>query len=101
MFRDMTTAELRHVERSNSCPACSGALLTGPEGGLCVNVMCEDCKRKWNLCFAFGGGLFTGQLIEGDDYERIIEEGPRIRLRGEVKAERRPWWKRLLWLGGS
>ncbi len=84
MFRDMTDAELRHVERKNTCPACDGGLLEGPHGGLCVNVMCENCKRKWNLCSGFGGGLFTGQLIEGDDYERsegAKADAPTSRLR--------------------
>lgn len=72
-MRDMTDTEKRHVERNKNCPACQGRLMSGPSGGMCVNFKCESCERVWNLCFGFGanGGIFTGQLVQGEDYEQM------------------------------
>lgn len=67
-MRDITQAELRHFTQKMNCPACEGELLSGPEGGSCVNFKCARCSRIWNLCFASGMGIFTGQLVQGDDY---------------------------------
>ncbi len=30
-------------------PGCEGHMLSGPEGGMSVNIKCDTCERKWNL----------------------------------------------------
>ena len=32
------------------CPwkGCDGTLLDGPSAGMCTNVKCDTCDRKWN-----------------------------------------------------
>lgn len=66
-MRDLTDVEKRHIEQHQNCPACWGDLIGGPEGGACKNFTCTVCYRVFNLCFSFAG-IFTGQLVKGDDY---------------------------------
>lgn len=32
------------------CPYCGALMLEGPRGGLSVNVECDDCGARFNLC---------------------------------------------------
>lgn len=34
---------------SGLCIDCGGHLLSGPEGGGCVNVLCSKCDSKWSI----------------------------------------------------
>jgi hypothetical protein len=55
------------------CPDCQkGRLLSGPEGGCCVNALCPQCGSEFNLTIIVNRGhsiLFTP--------ERISDPGPR------------------------
>lgn len=36
------------------CPDCAGnKFLEGPHAGLAVNVKCDDCGSKFNICWPF------------------------------------------------
>lgn len=40
------------------CPKCgSGKFRKGPRGGLCVNVLCLNCRREYNV------GCITAEII--------------------------------------
>lgn len=36
--------------RKGKCPDCkSGQLLQGPQGGACMNVLCDSCLHEFNI----------------------------------------------------
>ncbi len=40
--------------RRGVCPDCGGdKFLEGPHGGLAVNVQCDNCGSRFNLCWPF------------------------------------------------
>jgi uncharacterized protein (DUF983 family) len=45
------TEEERNYIRQALCPDCkTGKLLCGPRGGLSINVECDSCKHRFNVC---------------------------------------------------
>lgn len=43
-------SECEHIMKTSRCPDCeTGVLLKGPEGGICMNVLCEQCGARFNL----------------------------------------------------
>lgn len=71
------------------CPACtSPALLSGPSGGMSINVACNSCLMEYNVHHSFGGGILrvdrTGPMteeraktfgIDAAEYEAIKRRG--------------------------
>lgn len=46
-----TAEELRCIVVEGRCPDCqsTGKFLEGPSGGLATNIMCDECKSRFNL----------------------------------------------------
>lgn len=63
--RELTHDELDHIARKSDCPYCRGDLYAGPEGGMCVNLLCktEGCWSRFNYCGLFG--QYMGQDKRG------------------------------------
>lgn len=60
--RELDADELEWIGRKGTCPYCRGDLLMGPEGGMCVNLLCttEECWSRFNYC------QFVGQYMGQD-----------------------------------
>lgn len=68
------------------CPDCgdNGSLLTGPSGGMSINVACNSCLMEFNVHGGFNGIIgvdHSGKLtadrarlfgIGGEEYSRVI-----------------------------
>lgn len=74
----------RMIERGQ-CPDCGESdLLSGPSGGMSLNVGCNNCLMEFNVHHHFGGVLGvdrTGKMSEGraqvfgiqaDEYREIV-----------------------------
>jgi hypothetical protein len=63
--RELTHDELDHIAMKGDCPYCRGDLYMGPEGGMCVNLLCktEGCWSRFNYCRLFG--QYMGQDKRG------------------------------------
>lgn len=47
------------------CTDCGGEeFMAGPEGGMCQNVLCTNCKQWFNVCVGFGRVL-SFEKLEG------------------------------------
>jgi hypothetical protein len=60
--RELTKAELEWIDMMATCPYCRGDLYEGPEGGMCVNLLCktDGCWSRFNYC------RFVGQYMGQD-----------------------------------
>lgn len=61
-IRELEKDELEWIGRHGTCPYCEGDLYAGPEGGMCVNLLCttEGCWSRFNYC------QFVGQYMGQD-----------------------------------
>jgi hypothetical protein len=62
-YRDLTEAELKHIQDTDTCPYCGAGTLLGPEAGMCVNLLCSnvECRARFNVAVMGPGTLLTGQ----------------------------------------
>ena len=50
---ELTDSQKRKLWKGK-CPDCGGDLLEGPHGGMSVNVKCEKCDSRFNVCMVKG-----------------------------------------------
>jgi hypothetical protein len=64
-WSDLTDDELRHIGYHATCPYCKGDLYEGPQGGMCINLLCktDGCWSRFNYCGFVG--QYTGQDQRG------------------------------------
>lgn len=61
---EMTEWERRHIQQAGKCPDCgTGGLLGGPQGGLCMNVKCDNCGVQLCIAFSGDGTLYFAERI--------------------------------------
>lgn len=87
MNRRVTTAEMKSLA-NNTCPKCGGHdFVEGPRGWGNINIWCDACKFKLNVC---GQPQFA-------DLAEVLDEGTVTAKRASVLWPTRLW----LWMCGK
>ena len=50
---ELTERQKKKLWKGKCCD-CGGGLLVGPRGGMSINVTCEKCKARFNVCIVKG-----------------------------------------------